>query len=153
MREHGDRAGGLAERGLALQRQAVEVEAELGCEVRDLSAHLGDAVRMLDGADELAPLVAAHLDPMAGDPRRLVGDPVLGRDPVVLADPVPPATALGDPDDRDERRDHGQPGEQAPSAAARPGSAAGSTGWSVPRPPRSLASSSNASNSSPVSPE
>ena len=105
VREHGDRARGLAERALvALEREPVEPVADLRRQEGVRAADLGDAVRVLDDPDRLALAVAADPRVVAGDPRRLGRETRLGPPLVLLVEAAPAAL-------RQEDEQQHEPGE------------------------------------------
>ena len=72
MRENGDRTTGTTPGRLALEREAVEVVADLGSDDREVASHHSDTVGVLDGADVVSRLVAANGDRLLRNARCLV---------------------------------------------------------------------------------
>ena len=107
VREHGDRAGGLAERALVALGQPVQPEADLGRQEGVRAADLGEPVGVLDDPDRLALGVAVDAGNVAGDPGRLAGEPRLGARLLGLVEAVPAAVRQDEQGDRqDGERGH-----------------------------------------------
>jgi hypothetical protein len=89
-----------------LDRELVERVADLRGQVRLVAADLGQPVRVLDEADELAVLVARDLRRVPRDRARLAGEDRLGPGLAVGRDRVPAARARyrvqEDGDDRED---------------------------------------------------
>ena len=73
MCENRNRTSGLASSDLVLERKPVEVEADLGSQVRALAPHLGDAVGVLHRSDEVSRFVAVDVHRLLRDARCLGG--------------------------------------------------------------------------------
>ena len=71
VREHRDRTSGAAPRHVVVEREPVQVVADLGRHDRQVASDGCDTVRVLHGTDVVAGLVTADRDGLARDTRGL----------------------------------------------------------------------------------
>ena len=117
--EHGDRAGGPAEGlDLAVVREALQSEAELGRQVGEVAADDGHAVCVLDAADDAPRGVAAHPDRLARDARRLCGEARFGAGTGLRGEVVPAASVEEEEQPGDDREHDSRFRERAREAAS-----------------------------------
>ena len=140
-------------RRLVLECQPVQVEADLRRQIRALASDLGDAVRMLHRADEVARLVAVDLHRLLRDPRGLAGEALDRLETRAPVERVPAGAALDEPDRQAEGADDAEPDEELTDRRERRQRCSGSNAGSSGSSRAFSASAMSSSISSALSPE